>query len=330
LVRWLANYAEHLLDDHAFIQTLASVPWSACPSERIRSRSISTSDELVEKLLMRYPVPPILYTPFKQEHLNKSTGLLFAHLASHVGGGGSLREAWEMGLLPRSFTRRMYRNFLHSTEHNPMLAYRIAQAEGMGMPRWVGICTHQSARYTGSRKLHSFWHDDQYWRDVIHWVGRHLENPNQAHPIMRYIGWNRPTLKGRTLESILREIELVHTTGRPSLDAPAYISAMFIQGLPSDFQDNGWDIKEILTPIQLWTEGQAMRHCVWSYHRHVRSGKRSIWSLKQSGVRLLTVEVFNTMRRIGQVKGERNRRPDANEWRVVQAWAQANGLQMVR
>ena len=88
-----------------------------------------------------------------------------------------------------------------------------------------------------------------------------------------------------------------------------------------------WEIDQIISRHALLTEGRSMQHCVASYWSKVRSGGCSLWSVRRSGYRTLTVEVSSDCA-VVQVKGRRNRRPSPEELAVVERWARENGLNM--
>lgn len=97
-----------------------------------------------------------------------------------------------------------------------------------------------------------------------------------------------------------------------------------------------WLIQERLNHAQLTAEGEALRHCVAGYWRRCREGNSAIFSLVQFHpavvcervVPRLTIEVERESRRVVQVRGKWNRRPDATEYRVLEEWAKRNELKL--
>ena len=87
-----------------------------------------------------------------------------------------------------------------------------------------------------------------------------------------------------------------------------------------------WIVEEILNSKDLQREGNAMRHCVYSYHRSCSAGTTSIFSMKSqddfgSKYKNLTFEVDNRAKRIVQARGLANRSPRATELNILKMWA---------
>jgi hypothetical protein len=113
-----------------------------------------------------------------------------------------------------------------------------------------------------------------------------------------------------------------------------------------------WIVQELTNGLALLEEGQAMHHCVASYATAAHAGRCAIFSVRRAGTddtvgaddaatagaddidaapeRRLTVEVSLRDRRIEQARGPRNRPPDADEARLLKAWAAAAGLDVGR
>src|SRR5205823_12955194 len=76
-----------------------------------------------------------------------------------------------------------------------------------------------------------------------------------------------------------------------------------------------WTITELLTRRALFLEGQAMRHCVWTYAEHCARRQTSIWSMqmedRRGRHRVLTVEVDLPKRTVCQARRKCNRLPQA-------------------
>lgn len=95
-----------------------------------------------------------------------------------------------------------------------------------------------------------------------------------------------------------------------------------------------WTFREKLCHAQLIVEGNELRHCVAGYWRRCRSGRSAIFSLRQIHpavvpvryVARLTIEVERATRRIVQVRGKWNRRPEEFEYRLLTRWANAQDL----
>jgi hypothetical protein len=90
-------------------------------------------------------------------------------------------------------------------------------------------------------------------------------------------------------------------------------------------------INQIVMPKELYDDGQALQHCVYAYERKVRSKECYIFSLKEDLVnskskRRLTIEIRENS--VVQVRGKRNRTPEAREYRWIKKWARINKLDM--
>jgi hypothetical protein len=92
--------------------------------------------------------------------------------------------------------------------------------------------------------------------------------------------------------------------------------------------------QEITSSDRLAHEGRLLRHCVASYRSRCARGDTTIVSLRRGlatervKTSLLTLEIQRRTRRIVQIKGRSNRRPEEAELEVVRAWATENGLRL--
>jgi hypothetical protein len=244
-----------------------------------------------------------------------------------VGGGGGYKGARELGLLPDSVTKRIYREFINGTAHHGLMAgWRLAQARAIKAPRWAAVAVHSHTRWGQRHK--DFWQRDAYWLGVMRWLGQRVENPASAGPIVDFLNVNPIDLSGRTEASVMRRVEAWHETlyrpRRPVVNELTVFPTVRLSTQLPGFAD--WTVSQLTTPMQLWDEGRTMRHCVWSYRRRAADGSCSIWSIREHGVRRLTIEMQRG--RIVQVRGPKNRTADPAESRVVQAWARANQLRV--
>ena len=111
---------------------------------------------------------------------------------------------------------------------------------------------------------------------------------------------------------------------QPIVIQPTWLPSS-IGGFRVDWHDGQvFTIDEILTVAELFAEGGIMKHCVASYASRVSSRHTTIWSLKvhccNSHMRLLTIQVNPSSRKVLQVKGPRNRAPFEHENLIVQKW----------
>jgi hypothetical protein len=86
----------------------------------------------------------------------------------------------------------------------------------------------------------------------------------------------------------------------------------------------------LLSTKALTAEGRKMKHCVASYARSCASGACSIWTLEvetfEGRAKVLTIEVRNGARLIGQARGKCNRLPGAKHRGMLRRWADNAGL----
>jgi hypothetical protein len=75
-----------------------------------------------------------------------------------------------------------------------------------------------------------------------------------------------------------------------------------------------WSVRELTTTKELVAEGKAMSHCVRSYTRNCRTGRKAIYSVQRRldggrSERLLTIAVNPQGRRVIQARGKHNASP---------------------
>jgi hypothetical protein len=87
-------------------------------------------------------------------------------------------------------------------------------------------------------------------------------------------------------------------------------------------------VKQITSQLELYREGRAQMHCVYSYLRDVLYYRTFIFSMKmktpEEESRLLTIEVSDS--KIRQIRGQRNRLPNEEEMNWVSRWANSASL----
>jgi hypothetical protein len=89
-------------------------------------------------------------------------------------------------------------------------------------------------------------------------------------------------------------------------------------------------VKQITSELELYREGRAQHHCVYSYMRDILYFRTFIFSLKlksrEEENRLLTIEVCDS--KIRQIRGQRNRLPNKEEMKWVSRWANSASLSL--
>lgn len=117
----------------------------------------------------------------------------------------------------------------------------------------------------------------------------------------------------RTLEFVRKTVDAERT---PFTIEPLPLPT----AVPKEF--SGFEVTELLTPLALAAEGQAMRHCVGGYSSSVRSNKSRILSIRHPGkphTWRSTVELQGNFAGVGRRRGIPN-------LRVVQNYARENKL----
>jgi hypothetical protein len=97
-------------------------------------------------------------------------------------------------------------------------------------------------------------------------------------------------------------------------------------------KDEVYEIKQIETALELYSEGQRMRHCVFTYLRRCVEMGCYIFSLTKISANneidpVVTIEL-NKNNSIVQVKGKHNRSCSKVEKAIIQLWAEERNLKM--
>ncbi|MBT6145326.1 MAG: hypothetical protein HOH74_07855, partial [Gemmatimonadetes bacterium] len=79
-------------------------------------------------------------------------------------------------------------------------------------------------------------------------------------------------------------------------------------------QNLTWSVRELTTTKQLVIEGKVMSHCVRSYTRSCRTGRKAVFSVQRQvdngrTDRMLTVAIHPEGRRVIQARGKHNAAP---------------------
>ncbi len=311
---------------------------------RVDSRNVKRQfRSLSQHLFAKYPTPAFLDSVWFEP--NDDMAMRLQRLMIRIGAGESLRKLD----LPAKLTRKGTRYFLSAPEDYTVLsALRWGQLRGAG-------CSNRTARdVLGSCAATDFANDD-FWDTV--WsllAAAPMFDPGQVSPLLDYLRMRRfeaerfPenevtgkafTMEGRTASGLLRKMNQWHgdlrkskTNGRLAWQPTGIEPVEHCETDPITGETEHWSIVELLSSQELHVEGQALRHCVASYDRACAGGATSIWSVgvqrEDRRRRVLTIEVCNRTQRIRQVRGRGNRLPKTSELRVVNIWAQREGLQL--
>ncbi len=321
--------------------------WLRNPSDW-RPRSHNTEKQvssLAAHLLCEYEPPAFMVGVWYRKNRTRQRWYI------HLGKGGSIRTA---AGLPVPLTKRMAHWFTQAPDHyDPRAAIRYGQVRALGGDRRV------SDAMLGTRMALDF-RDNQFCLELMRFFVR---NPmlDTAHyqPIVDYI-WNQKyenravfvarglveeegppqpglSMGGRTPDALLRQVEQWHARlGRTARGGLLQWSRLgipdfeLVEGKRESRNMRVWRVIELLSSRELEEEGRNLGHCVATYASSCRNRVSSVWSVRRetaTGVtRLLTVELDVKRREIVQVRGLRNRLPDAREMAVLARWAREAGL----
>ncbi|MEM6996607.1 MAG: PcfJ domain-containing protein [Myxococcota bacterium] len=297
--------------------------WSV--TTRSRDRQFRS---LVEHLLVRYRVPPFVWIAI---HVPGSAREVLA-LIAHLGRGGSMRVAVHQRLVPATMTRAMCNAFTQVSDAPSIVqAVRAAQLHTLGAPPWL---RHAVCRTFLGRELA----DDGFWLAAIHWLARNADavGKDQIAHVLDYLRHQREAdpdfevhrrvLRGLSRRMAQWQLELAEARDRSEAFAPSGLAPGAWLTEREAESPEYWELVELRLPRELAAEGRRLEHCVFSYRSRARRGRCSIWSLRRSGKRRVTIEVCSASRAVVQIRGRRNRAPKPNELALVRRWAAANRL----
>jgi hypothetical protein len=305
---------------------------------------------LAHHLLARYPVPAFMTSVWFD--LPPAEILPQHGWYKHLGLGQSMRAV----ALPLRLTKAMAHWFTQAPHHyTAIAALRWAQVRGLGGGEAL-------ARAVVGTRLGKALENEDFWESVLHFFIHYPAlDLAQVGPIVDFLQYQKfewhegvspegvfgkqppphpdYTMKGRTVTSLLRQVEEWHKqlgqeTGAPSRcwrHSPVK-DFRLVEGSPALGNMRAWTITELLTNQALVVEGRAMRHCVATYAERCAGRQTSIWSMQvenqQGRHRVLTIEVDLPRRTICQARGKCNRLPRAVEREVVRRWTAQEGLKV--
>jgi hypothetical protein len=305
---------------------------------------------LAQHLLARYPVPAFMTSVWFD--LPPGEVLPQHRWYKHLGLGKNIRTAG----LPLRLTKAMAHRFIQAPHHYiAIAALRWAQVRGLGGGEAL-------ARAVVGTRLGKTLGNEDFWEGALRFFVNHPSlDPAQVGPVVDFLQHQRfertegvtpdgvfgklppprpdYTMKGRTIASILRQVEEWHKQlgrdgGQPSLywrHSP-FKDFRLVEGSEALGNVRAWTINELLTSRALFVEGRAMRHCVATYAERCARRQTSIWSVQEENQRgrhrVLTVEVDLPKRTICQARGKCNRLPQVAEREVMERWAAQEGLKV--
>ncbi len=305
---------------------------------------------LARHLVARYDVPTFMNSAWLEGVT--AEGLIHQDWFIQVGQGGNIRTA---DGLPIPLTKKQAHHYLRAPDDfDVMGAFRWAQIIDLGG-------TERLVRSVLGTRLGTGFANDEFWVTVLRWlVAQPMLDPAQHGPIIDYLheqrfapsvpnpdaglpgrpAWVPPqpnlVMKGRSAETLLRSVarwhrQLGRTAGATLVVWPPSGIAPLRLEEGQDENRRTFTITELLSSHELAEEGRAMGHCVGSYATSCSSGRVSIWSLKVAEAwgretRLLTLEVWNSTRRVIQARRKFNRMPGDKEMAILARWAESARL----
>ncbi|NVO02989.1 MAG: PcfJ domain-containing protein [Bacteroidetes bacterium] len=181
-----------------------------------------------------------------------------------------------------------------------------------------------------------------FWKTVIDFFIKNNVLHNQVRPIVDYIisrkeqqTKNDFSIKGRNLKTIIRDMEIWHQELAQKNFNKHYEKVSWEPTQIENFEYKQFSEKYIIVQLlsneELYNEGSALHHCVFSYFEECIKGRSSIWSLRKQNKdgfdeRLLTIEMRNGS--VVQARGNYNRSPNSAESVILKKWAEKAKIYM--
>ncbi|MGE5293954.1 MAG: PcfJ domain-containing protein [Solirubrobacterales bacterium] len=350
----LLESSTKLLDDGRYLRGILALirnspQWLRSLAEwRPRSHNPDKQfSSLARHLFAEYDVPVFMDQAWLQDNATHQEWF------KHIGRGGNIRAAPG---LPIPLTKKMAHHFLEAPQN-----YSIEAAILWGQVHALGSDRRLADALRVTRLAQDF-HDNDFRLSVLRFLASNpMLDPAQIGPIIDYI-WHEKyenqivfvdrgvaedrgpaqpnfSLRGRTIASLLRQVEAWHRQlGRESKarDTSWKHSAIhdwqFVEGTRETQTMKVWRIRELLSGRELAAEGRSQRHCVASYAQSCLAGRCSIWTMDvetEAGVeKCVTIELRNADRTVCQVRGRCNRFPTEKEKQILQRWANQEGLRI--
>lgn len=319
-----------LLADEAFIHAVfnavqARAYWRTDVFEwkPVAKKPHAQFTEFAFRLFCKYPVPDFLYKAF----FEAGNGL-FIKWFIHLGAGKKVKELLS---IPIPFTQKMGHYFLQAPSYLTIPeALRWAQARGLYADD--KLAERFAYSWLGTKP----YSDEEFWEDFIRIVAAGgMFNHNKLTELIDYVRNTKQnnaayTLKGRTLQSLLRQSDAWHKQIVLVKGAQIW-SASGIAGYEAKKKEEVVKMEELTGSKLLADEGRTMRHCVGSYVSYCVAGRTAIFSLRKYILdlqveTLATVEVNLYNKRVMQAKAKMNQKISDEARKHVEAWAYANGL----
>ena len=255
-----------------------------------------------------------------------------------IARGESFAKMCKFGDFPVKLTNKQCHQFLSSNSDSTFLsALRRTQIQTWGGDNRL-LKVLMNIHYPGGC-LNGIV-AETFLDSMIAWFSKNpMLDPEQFGPIMDFILIKRAedknfSMKGRSAMAVIKAMEDWHQDLAKKKIAqnkeykPSGLKSAHYEydhrTSSGNYERVHYDIKEILNSKELHAEGKALRHCVLSYSGSIEAGNCSIWSMKLNEYRAITIEV--RARSIVQARGSCNRRASSEEFKIMQRWANENGI----
>ncbi|MFN3852491.1 MAG: PcfJ domain-containing protein [Spirosomataceae bacterium] len=238
-------------------------------------------------------------------------------------------------------TQRMRVEFLKSSEGFRVFeAFRYAQVIGLGGDQLLAYRIAYSWLGRNEKRDEVLW--EAFIRILINGGMFNHDKIGELIDYVRYELNQNPnyTLKGRTLQSLIRQSDSWHNTFSKNLRKQGLI--IWKSGNFENYETTEgtnekmvtYKIVELLSNKELTEEGIKMHHCVGSYSYYCEQGRTRIVSLRKYNLgideteRLATIEVDMRSKRIVQAKYRYNQAINSKALSIIHNWASLNGFSM--
>ena len=309
---------------------------------------------LLVHLFERYPVPTLMARVWLSENAQPWEIKLYLYLAA----GRSIRQFSQLYSTCLRLSKKAAAWFMQAPDDlTPMAAMRWAHIRSLGGDSIL------ARKLVANTILAAPTENEPFWESVIHYLVRNQPiTCDEAVCIVNFIHkqkflparlsltehlWETGTgeeplqphftVKGRTLRALRRHMtnwiaEVSANHALPPLKAKSGWPSSGIAPMKLFVNDEIWIVEELLSRESLCIEGGIMRHCVATYVHACYRRRSSIWSMKriQAGKRLrvLTIEVSPSTRKVVQAKGVGNLPPSLAAKQALQIWANREKLRL--
>ncbi len=288
------------------------------------------SGTIIDHLFVQYKVPAFLYKGWYYSWDRMSYKWLIWFLL--FAQGGSLKKAGR--LFKWRLTPRFQKFLLEIAENRtPLEACAEAEIRRLGGNEVDVRCILGNHAFLidpteySSHKAHF-----TFWQNTISWIIKHsqylsednynwclqwaMHEYTEAEREGRGFSW-----KGRTLRNVSQlSNEYYHLTVRENRPNNLSWSSSHFDWEYENDDNTKWTFTELTSSKELMEEGSAMHHCVASYDGRCSSGYSAIFSMRQNGVRIATVEIDSGECVLISASGPYNSKPSEEVRDVIAQW----------